>query len=104
MKSPRWADNLPRPPMNGSRHAGRWRNKISRMKARLMSVGALAGIALLAGCYTVPPGAERGPNGTVAYNVVIEASDPGATIKANGEDLGHTPVTLKIYGDPDGTF
>ena len=74
------------------------------MKAKLMSVGALASITLLAGCYTVPPGAERGPNGTMAYNVVIEASEPGATIEANGEDVGHTPVTLKIYGDADGTF
>jgi hypothetical protein len=59
---------------------------------------------LLAGCYTVPPGTERGPNGTVAYNVTIEASEPGATIKVNGEEIGKTPLTLKIYGDPDGTF
>src|SRR5438105_4424520 len=74
------------------------------MKARLMSLGSLASITLLAGCYTVPPGTERGPGGTVAYNVVIEASEPGATIKANGEEIGKTPVTLKIYGDADGTF
>jgi len=40
----------------------------------------------------------------MAYNVIIEASDPGATIKANGEDIGKTPVTLKIFGNPNGTF
>jgi len=66
--------------------------------------GALASIAILTGCETIPPGAERGPNGTIAYNVIIEASEPGALIKANGQEIGQTPVTLKIYGDPDGTF
>ncbi len=75
------------------------------MKTSLMLMaGALASIAILTGCETIPPGAERGPNGTVAYNVIIEASEPGAAIKANGQDVGNTPVTLKIYGDPDGTF
>jgi hypothetical protein len=40
----------------------------------------------------------------MAYNVVIEASDPGATIMANGQDIGKTPVTLKIFGNPNGRF
>src|SRR2546423_1787022 len=74
------------------------------MKTMLMSAGALAAIGLLAGCETIPPGAERGPHGTMAYNVVIEASEPGALVKANGQDVGQTPLTLKIWGDPDGTF
>jgi hypothetical protein len=74
------------------------------MKPKLVSLGALASIALFAGCNTLPPGAEPGPSGTMAYNVTIEASEPGAIIKANGQDIGHTPVTLKIYGDTDGTF
>jgi hypothetical protein len=64
----------------------------------------LAVAALLAACQSLPPGAERGPNGTMAYSVVIEASEPGARIEANGEVLGNTPLTLKVFGDPDGTF
>jgi len=40
----------------------------------------------------------------MAYDVLIEASLPGARIQANGEDVGETPVHLKIFGDPDGTF
>jgi hypothetical protein len=40
----------------------------------------------------------------MAYHIVIEASEPGATIIANGADIGKTPVTLKIFGNPDGTF
>jgi hypothetical protein len=59
----------------------------------------------LTGCQTpLPPGAERGPDGTMAYDVLIEASPPGAKIEANGEIVGETPVTLKIFGDKDGTF
>jgi hypothetical protein len=74
------------------------------MKAQLMLAAASASMLLLVGCETIPPGAERGPHNTMAYNVVIEASEPGAMIKANGQEVGKTPVTLKIYGDPDGTF
>src|SRR3954464_1827758 len=68
----------------------------------------LAGLPLLglvfAGCQSLPPGAEPGPNGTMAYDVIIESSAPGARIEANGEDVGPAPVHIKIFGDPDGTF
>ena len=50
------------------------------------------------------PGAEAGPGGTIAYLVQVETSEPGARIEANGEDVGKSPLTLKIYGDKDGTF
>jgi hypothetical protein len=40
----------------------------------------------------------------MAYDVLVEASEPGARIEANGKDVGNTPVHLKIFGDPDGTF
>jgi hypothetical protein len=74
------------------------------MKSRLLLAGIAAG-ALLVGCATpLPPGAERGPDGTIAYTVLIDASPPGARIEANGADIGGTPVRLKIFGDPDGTF
>src|SRR5215469_14008280 len=75
------------------------------MKQRFMLAAAgVAAIGLFAGCQTLPPGAEPGPNGTMAYDVLIEASEPGATIVANGQQIGNTPVHLKIFGDPDGTF
>src|SRR5439155_6188165 len=47
---------------------------------------------------------EKGPNGTIAYLVEIESSDPGARVEANGDSVGKTPMTLKIFGDKDGTF
>jgi hypothetical protein len=68
----------------------------------LAGCAALAG--LLAGCQTVPPGVERGPHGTVAYDIVVEASAPGARIEADGQYVGNTPVHLKVFGDRDGTF
>ena len=72
---------------------------------RTLIYGATLLVAVLvAGCQTVPPGAERGPHGTMAYDVLVEASSPGARIEANGQDAGTAPVHLKIFGDPDGTF
>ena len=65
----------------------------------------LAALLFVTGCETTPPpGVERGPNGTVAYDVLIDASPPGAKIEANGEMVGETPLHLKIFGDKDGTF
>ena len=76
----------------------------SPMKHLLLLMSGLSGIAFLTGCQSLPPGAEPGPHGTMAYEVLIEASQPGAKIEANGEYVGDTPLRLKIYGDPDGTF
>jgi len=61
---------------------------------------------ILAGCGTtnVDPNVEGGPDGTIAYQVPVDASEPGARIEVNGESLGVTPMTLKIFGDRDGTF
>jgi hypothetical protein len=70
----------------------------------LLFAGCAALVAVLTGCQTIPPGVERGPHGTIAYDVLVEASDPGARIEANGEYVGNTPVHLKIFGDRDGTF
>src|SRR5947209_20420530 len=74
------------------------------MRRKWVLGATLAAAVILVGCQTVPSGAERGPHGTMAYDVLIEASLPGARIQANGEDVGETPVHLKIFGDPDGTF
>jgi len=73
------------------------------MKRNVLFALGLAA-TLLAGCQTLPPGAERGPDGTMAYYVQIDASPPGARVEANGDYVGNTPVRLKIFGDPDGTF
>src|ERR1041384_3406844 len=72
------------------------------MKTTLIVVASA--VVCLTGCESVPPGVERGPHGTIAYDVLIEASEPGARIEANGESVGNTPVHLKIFGDTDGTF
>src|ERR1051325_1527782 len=74
------------------------------MKTKWMFVSSLTGAALLVGCQSIPPGAERGPNGTMAYDVLVEASQPGAHIEVKGQQVGDAPVHIKIYGDPDGTF
>jgi hypothetical protein len=69
----------------------------------ILAVGCTAAL-VLAGCQTLPPGAEPGPHGTMAYDVPVEASDPGARIEVNGQDMGEAPLHIKIFGDPDGTF
>jgi len=69
------------------------------------TAATVAATALFSGCETpLPPGAEPGPHGTMAYDVLIEASEPGARVEANGQNIGNTPVHLKIFGDRDGTF
>lgn len=73
------------------------------MKGKWTLAGTLLLLAVT-GCQTIPPGAERGPDRTMAYNVLIEASEPGAKIEANGQIVGEAPLHLKIFGDPDGTF
>jgi hypothetical protein len=76
------------------------------MLGKQIAMGVAAAAAVFfSGCQTpLPPGAEPGPHGTMAYHVLIEASEPGARIEANGEHVGNTPLTLKIFGDRDGTF
>ncbi len=74
------------------------------MKIALIYSPSLVVAVFLAGCQTIPPGAERGPHGTMAYDVLIDAGAPGARIEANGKDVGTSPIHLKIFGDPDGTF
>jgi hypothetical protein len=60
------------------------------------------------GCSTSEPaiigGVVRGPDGTIAYDVLVESSEPGVRIEANQDYIGTTPVTLRIFGDKDGTF
>lgn len=73
------------------------------MKFIVLLTGVVAAVGF-SGCQSIPPGAERGPHGTMAYHVPVESSDPGARIEVNGEYVGTTPLTLKIFGDPDGTF
>jgi S1-C subfamily serine protease len=47
---------------------------------------------------------ERGPNGTIAYYIEVETSEPGIRIEADGELAGVSPLKVKVFGDRDGTF
>ena len=59
---------------------------------------------MVAGCATDGPKSEKGKEGTIAYMVEVESSEAGSRIEANNEYVGKTPMTLKIFGDKDGTF
>jgi hypothetical protein len=75
------------------------------MKTRFLLAVGLAATAVLVGCESpLPPGVERGPHNTIAYDVLVEASPPGARIEAEGSNIGNTPCHIKIFGDRDGTF
>src|SRR5262249_5786417 len=67
------------------------------MKRTRIHIAIAVAAVFLAGCQTIPPGAERGPSGTMAYVVLVEASEPGARIEANGQDVGNAPVRVKIF-------
>ena len=79
-------------------------DKVESMKTNLILVILAATVGALTGCVTYPPGAERGPRGTMAYMVPVEANEPGVIIYANGSKAGTAPLTLKIFGDRNGTF
>jgi hypothetical protein len=77
------------------------------MKPLLTITLAASTMLIIAGCTTSPSTAqkpERGRDGTIAYLVEIESSEPGARVEANNDVVGKTPMTLKIFGDKDGTF
>src|SRR5256885_2319482 len=75
------------------------------MKTKYLIFAGFAALAgLLAGCQTVPLGVERGPHGTIAYDVLIEVFFFGARIEANGEYVGNISVYFKVFGDRDGIF
>jgi hypothetical protein len=74
------------------------------MKKTISLFVGLSALALVTGCATIPPGAERGPAGTMAYDILVEASEPGARIEVNREFVGNSPVHVKVFADPDGTF
>jgi hypothetical protein len=47
---------------------------------------------------------EKGQYNTIAYHVPVESNPPGVKIEVNYSPAGVTPLTLKIFGDKDGTF
>jgi hypothetical protein len=60
--------------------------------------------AFIAGCASDPLGTELGVDHTVAYKVVVETSEPGTKIEVNYKTAGVAPLTIKVFGDRDGTF
>jgi len=80
-----------------------WQFIVNAMKSNSCFVIFLSGF-LIAGCSSSSSSPERGPNGTIAYYVQVESSEPGVRIEANDDYIGKTPLTLKIFGDKDGTF
>ena len=76
---------------------------------RASTCGFLLVLTVLYGCSTPDPTSgttqvERGRDGTIAYYVQVETTEPGVRIEANGDYVGTTPLTLKIFADKDGTF
>ncbi len=76
------------------------------MKSRLLwLLPILSVLSMGTGCRTpIPPGAEVGPDRTIAHDMLVETSESGVAIEANGEYMGKSPVHLKIFGNIKGTF
>ena len=69
----------------------------------IFPTGILAAVVLI-GCASTGNHPEKGPDGTIAYLIDVESTEPGARIEVNNEDIGKIPLTLKVFGDKDGTF
>lgn len=78
------------------------------MRSLIYAVSLTCLMFLLSGCASTgspkKEAVEKGRDGTRAYLVQIETSEPGARIEANGDFIGTSPVELKIFGDEDGSF
>ena len=66
----------------------------------LSSVGVA--VALLS-CSSTPQG-DKGPEGTKAFYVQVQASREGVSIETNNVFAGKAPFVLRLMGDKDGTF
>lgn len=76
-----------------------------KVHSKLLLAAVFALGYLLSGCVSTDVDQpERGKDGTIAYFVSIEASEPDVRIEANNDYIGMAPLTLKIFGDRDGTF
>lgn len=62
---------------------------------------AISAICLLSGC--AAPSTNLG-GGKVPFAVKVETSEPGSRIEVDGDVQGHSPLTVTIWGDSDGTF
>lgn len=98
---------FPRRPLFRNLNLARRTQCYLRMKWRLIlaTAGLLGVLGLGTGCRTpIPPGAEVGPERTIAHDMLVETSVPGVVIEANGEYMGKSPIHLKIFGNIKGTF
>ncbi len=60
---------------------------------------------LAAGCAAPKDSSvERGQYNTIAYTIAVDASEPGTKIEVNYQVVGTVPLTIKVFGDRDGTF
>lgn len=66
----------------------------------VVSAFVFAGCASPSSSGTKP---ERGPDGTVAYFIQVETSEP-CRIEVNEEYVGNSPMAVRVFADRDGTF
>ena len=59
--------------------------------------------AVLLGCSSTPKG-DKGPEGTKAFYIQVQASREGVSIETNNVFAGKAPFLLRLMGDKDGTF
>ncbi len=61
--------------------------------------------SLVSGCQSAPGiKPEKGPGGTIVYQIMVESNTEGARVEVNGDYIGKTPISVKVFGDRDGTF
>jgi len=79
-------------------------SKMNNLPRRALRVLAFAGVAaVLLGCSSTPTG-DKGPEGTKAFYVQVQASREGVSIETNNVFAGKAPFVLRLMGDKDGTF
>jgi hypothetical protein len=62
-----------------------------------------AGAVFIIGCSSTPAD-DKGADGTTAYYIRVQTSREGISIETNNVFAGKSPLTIKLFGDKDGTF
>jgi len=63
----------------------------------------LLALGLLVGCAS-DPSVKHGRHGSIAYQIHVEASEPGTKIEWNNEYMGVAPCDVEVFGDKNGQF
>jgi hypothetical protein len=77
---------------------------MDNLQSKALAILSHVAVAVvLVSCSSTPAG-DKGADGTEAFYIQVQASSDGVSIETNSVFAGKAPLTLRLFGDKDGTF